>query len=295
MITMIVLVVSVVVGMAVYSRTLKDRDSVVSEQESSEALEIADSLIDVFSDVSGDDLLTSVGMEEYIEINNRGDLNDYLVEWDVSSVSADFLENACSGTGAEFNIKVEPSIGEYIEVRDDMVLSFVVGNNSVDSNCGLSLDFEPRGTNSVGLVVHKIYGKDHPNTEYKDYDPADILAYCVHSGGSCDNTRVVTSDSWVSLPSSLGLDIQLDDEVDGYSLDEVRLLVVGGVLGIKSALSAPECAGNFDLTMAKVTVEVNCNDVSRGKEVFIPRENSMSYSSIFDYALYNDNGLLQPN
>ena len=296
MITMIVLVVSVVIGMAVYSRTLRDRQSVINEQESSEALEVSDSLIDIFSEISGDDLLTSLGMEDSLRIENEAQLKEYLTNFGVDTTNLDFLSNTCSNTGASFVITVKPSTGEYIEVRDDMALSFVLGNNSqsLNPNCDLSLQFEPRGTNSVGLVIQKIYGKNYPNTIYKEYEPDDMLAYCIHTGGSCDNERIISSDSWISTSSSAPMSIHLNEINDTYSLDEIRLLVVGGVLAVNSSLSEESCAGNFDLTMAKVSVEVNCNGVSRGKEVYIPRENNTSYSSVFDYAIYNDNGLLQP-
>ena len=290
---MIVLVLFSVVGLAAYSRVVMEKTSVVSEQKSSESSEVVDAMINLFADVSADELIGSLDGVESLKIDSRNDLKEYLTQ---IGVDDSYLDEVC-GEDVAFIVTVEPGDEEYLEVRDGMALDLVLGENSqaLNPNCDLSLEFEPRGVESVGLVVHKIYGKDYPNPEYKTLYPGDMFNYCVYSGAFCNSQEVTSSSSWVPFSSFSAMSVHLNDIVEGYSLDKIRLLVVGGTLGVRSSLSDSDCAGNFDPTIAQVSIKVDMQGVSEEENVLVSNKENMISSDISDYEIYSDNDLLQHN
>lgn len=294
-IAMIVVVVSAIMGMAILTRALRDNKSANSEKFSSEAIEISDSLINILSTANSNSLFDSLADESsnVKRIENIDDLKEYLTSLGIETNISPLFTN-CDNSGSGVSVSMEKVANEQLELSESTTMGYIVNPLSIASSCELILAPEPKGISSVGFIIHKIYGKGYPNSiEYKDYDLEDIEAYCISDTAECTNEDLVDS-SWIVKNESEKIKIALDEIKDGYFLDEVRITPIGGSVGVTSTLNNLGCAGGLDLNLLKVSVTTTCNGESRGKEMFFPRDNNLTYSTLFDYALYNSNGLFQP-
>ncbi|MHC1716930.1 MAG: hypothetical protein AB9915_03560 [Candidatus Dojkabacteria bacterium] len=290
---MVVVVVTVIIGLSVFSRVLQDQRLVVFEQASGEALEIADSYVNLFSSINTDVLFTDVENGE-ININGYDNIKSLLSQYGIENLDSEVFAQCKSGA-SDINAKLSLTSEEYLELGEAITMGYVLNSAPASDSCNMQLFFEPRGYSSVGLIVHKIYGKStSTGKEYKEYGLDDILPYCISSTTECTSSRLQDKDSWSVINTIQPLTIGLKDSKDGYTLDEVRITPIAGTVAVKSHISEPGCAGNLDLKTLKISVTVTCANATRGKEVLIPRSNNLSYSSIFDYTVYNGNGLLQP-
>jgi len=292
---MIVVIISVIVGLAVFSRTIRDQRLVAFEQASSEALEIADSYINLFASINTTTLFQSVEQGD-VEVQGYKDLKNLLASYEMDDLDNDVFASCKEGTSS-IKVKLSLTSQEYLELTDSTTMGYIVGPNysSVADGCKLQLYTEPRGYSSVGFLVHKVYGKKISDLiEYKEYALEDILPYCISSTTECTNSRLQDKASWTLQSTLEPLEIGLKDVKGGYSLDEIRITPIAGTVAVKSVLNNEGCAGELDLKTVKVSVTVTCANASRGKDVLIPRENNQSYSTIFDYTVYNGSGLLQP-
>jgi hypothetical protein len=287
--------------MAMLSRTLKDRERTIEEKSSAEALEFSDSILDVvkgtpvekIEEVCADPDFGG-GLEEGCEVKGVADVENFLAQ---AGVSTSFLDsfNSCTGDGSdvEMSISLAGSDDDY-EIRPDTVRAFVIRQQTPDpAACTLDLKFEPRGNENSGVAVSRVYAADYDAngvpSDYKPYEYDDTVEYCLfRSGDSCPDGSVF-SDSWVPLQSGDTLSVPLTSS-SGHALDEIRVRAVNSAVGIRSSLSSAQCVE--DLEMVKIVVAANCTGSYRAKELQIPQQEWAF--PVFDYVLFNGNGVLSP-
>lgn len=298
---MIVLVVAVVIGMAMLSRTLKDRERTIEEKSSAEALEFSDSILDVVSgtpvekleEVCADPRFGG-GLQSGCEVKGVDSVENFLTQ---AGVSTGFLDSfgSCTGSGSEveMSISMAGSDDDY-EIRPDTVRAFVLRQQTPDpAACTLDLEFEPRGSDNAGVAISRVYASDYDAngvpSDYKTYAYDDTVEYCLfRSGDSCPDGAVF-SGSWVPLQTGDTLSVPLTSS-GGHALDEIRVRAINSAVGIRSSLSTPQCVE--DLEMVKIVVAANCTGSYRAKEIQIPQQEWAF--PVFDYVLFNGNGVLSP-
>jgi type II secretory pathway pseudopilin PulG len=301
-IVMIVLVISIVLGMAMLSRVLKDSARTVDEKSSAEALELADSVFDAVRGTSMSELKAVCGQAEYgaTDITDGGEckasgvtqVRAFLEDVGVGSDATVGLEN-CQDTSSTVEIKTSVADAEDdYEIRPDSVRSFVLkGQTPNPLACELVLTVEPSGSSVGALTVSKIYGRNYVNGfagELKPYSYNDTTAYCLYNGGSDCSANSNLLNSWTPVASGSEIRIALAPS-GGYNLDEIRVRAVNSTLNIKSAVTTPGCIKDWE--MVKMEVGANCTGSYRAKEIQIPQQDWAL--PIFDYVLYNGNGILQ--
>lgn len=295
-IAMVIIVVSVIIGMSVISRSLRDKRSAIVERSSGEALEISDSVINIFSTVGSEKLFNNVEYEngQIKRIEGITKLEEYLkdvgVESDISS-----LFSGCNDSESGIVVTMDKVDSQRVELLESNTLGYRMNPQQVADQCVLSIKGDPIASTSVGLIVEKVYGKGYPSSvEYKKYNYDDTAAYCITTDSTGCKSTVVADGGWTLLNSGTPIKIDLKESKDGYALDEVRITSIGGITGIESSLNVAGCAGAMDLKMVKLSVMTTCDGETRGKEVLVPGPYNLTYSTMFDYVFYNNQGFFQP-
>jgi len=294
-ISMIVLVVCAILGISMYSRVVKDRRLVLNEKISTEALEIADSLLDSLSTISVATLREQIDEEEgFMEVKGWSDVNTFLDSLGLSNSIQNL--DVCQQGNSSVNILIEEgTIEDSVEIRPNEARAFRIEGKSVSSSCSLGVYLKPEGTVSSGVIVKKIYGQNYLDTpDYKIYEEDDIEAYCFSEDGfDCNSSNFSPNANWIKIDDGGDtLDIDLTETKSGYSLDEIRIIPIGGVVGISAGISPDDCMPSEDLGTIRIVANVTCQDIYRAKEVFVPDDGVGSFSSLFDYTVYNNIGLL---
>lgn len=297
-VVMIVLVVAMVIGMAIYSRTLRDRERVMNEQASAEALELTDSILEVTrgtpletfetvcsNPVYGEGLTSQSGCT----VMGASNVKTFL---EATGNSSSFVDNfaSCSASGSQVGLQIGyANYDDDYEIRPDAVRSFVVRQQTPSpTSCTLDLEFEPRASQNAGVSISKVFATSYdsngnPET-YKPYEYADTTQYCLYnSGGTCPDADVLTG-VWQPLSTSTTLSIPLNEA----NLDEIRVRAVNAPVGMKFRLSSNQCVQ--DLEMIKIVVSATCNGSWRAKEIQVPQQEWSL--PLFDYVLFNGNGAL---
>jgi hypothetical protein len=301
-IVMIVLVVAVVIGMSMLSRTLRDQQRTIQEQTSAEALELSDSVLDVLKGSSVPELYEVCSNPEYgdgLESPNgctakgESSVTQFFTDLGVSNSVLDGFDS-CLVDNSDVEIGVRLSTFEDVyEIRPDSVRSFVLGDLSpTPASCTVDMQLEARGSDNAGFLVTRVYGRDYVDgvaSEYKEYAFSDSTFYCFNEGSGCPDGSVLSGE-WSSYDPDTILSVALNDVVSGYKLDEVRVRAVGGVVALQSELSDADCISDTELIM--VTSAANCAGSFRAKSVQLPQQDWGL--PLFDYVLYNGSGLLQP-
>jgi len=291
---MIVLVVCAILGISIYSRVVKDRELVINEKISAEALEIADSVLDSLSTVPATTLKEQIDAETgTLEVSGWNAVNTLLTDLGLSN-SVQNLEICQQGNSSVDILIEEASIEDLIETRPHEARAYRIEGKSITSPCTLRVHTEARGTVNSGVVIKKIYGTNYSATpEYKIYEEEDITAYCFSSDlVTCNSTDFSPDANWTKITDGGVLDVDLTEVKDGYSLDEVRIIPMGGVVGIAVEVSPVGCMENEDLGSIRIVANVTCQDIYRAKEVFVPDVGALSFSTLFDHTIYNNIGML---
>lgn len=293
-IAMVVLVVSSIIGIAIYSRAAKDKLLSVGERASAEALEVSDLMLNQLVNIPISSVTQAIAGEgntfDYVNgvtlTESNAQITELFTELGLTEVFTGLNFCPVETDGNEYYLKIkEADPNTYFEIRAGQVMAFPVKGVSVGVGCSANLSFVLRGDSQVGFSVEKIYGKTYTNgiaQEYKPYEIEDVLQYCF----GCDPTRFIGS-GWT--PQNDGDSIIVDlDEVNGtYVLDEIRVKAIGGTIGVGYALTT-ECTQGFRLI--DVQASANCDGTYRGKQILIP-ERKWS-SPVFDYSIFNGQGSL---
>lgn len=302
-IIMIVLVISIVIGMAMFSRVLRDSQRVVSEKSSAEALETADSVLDRLKGVSVTTLKQTCsnavyggGLSSTVDCKAKGvtAVNNFLSDLGVGGDISASLNN-CSSENLEVTVSLSDANDE-LEMPADSVRAFVLrGALPSPAACNLNMSFRSLGDNVAGVQISQIWGRTYSGgipTDFETYGIDDVIQYCVHNQGVDCASNANFLDSWTPILGGSNVSVSLNRVLVApltYKyLDEVRVRAVGGSVAMKYSLSSSNCIPNTE--MVKITASANCTNASRAKEVQIPQQDWAS--SIFDYVIFNGKGSL---
>lgn len=311
-IAMVVLVVSSIIAISVYSRVSKDKMLSLDERASAEALQVSDLVLDYLTSKPISDVITAANqiasgaqgtgttsiptltLTESKTTNQLTDLIKNKLGIDANLSNLDICPLSTSGNQYYLNIQPADSTS-YFEIRAGQTFSLPIKGVSLGSDpCNITAHFAVRGNNQAGFSVTKVYGKNYVGviaSEYKPYSEEDVTNYCFAANGSCNNTDNFQLN-WTPFSDSNAdtVAITLNEVKDGYTLDEVRIQAIGGTIGIAYSTTdtANTCADTFKI--AKVQAGANCSGTYRGKEVLIPLKQWSS--PIFNYTLLNGEGSL---
>lgn len=302
-IVMIILVVATVLGASLYSRTMKNKEAAINTKDSMMALEQADSLLDLF--VRADfqflqNLSTEIQSSGEKVFNSTGALANFLNERGVDTTIIGAVDNWCEDTSKGSNLKLtvaQAKPEDFVDVRVGSARVFNLQNNVVSGDCNLTLKFEARDNAPTLFTIKEIYGNSNGEiAEYiNDGTTDDMIAYCFKPGStSCSNEDLsgvaAPSSSFQGLQSGNTLSINLNKTRDTYRLLQVRIIPLNLTLGVSHSIG--ECSP-LDFTYMKVNAAVTCFGSFREKQIMVPGSDSLGYSSLFDYTIYNI-GTLKP-
>ncbi len=304
-IVMVILVVATVLGASLYSRTLKNREAAVNTKDSMQAIEQADTLLDLF--VRADyqflqDMYAKIQEGQYETFSDIASLRTFLQKYGINVGLLDQEVAWCEDTSKGSSIKLtisEAEPADFVDIRVGSARVFNIQESQVDlstASCGIILTFEARDNAPTIFAVKKVFGDENHIEEYvNDGSTDDIVAYCFQPDGSaCESVSGIAApmDSFESLSLNKQLTINFKEQRNGYPLSQVRIIPLNLTLGV-SHTPTGDC-GNNKFTYMKVNAAVNCYGSFREKQIMVPGADSLGYSSLFDYTIYNI-GTLRPN
>ena len=292
-IAMVVLVVSSIIGLAIYSRAAKDKLLSVGERASAEALEVSDLILNQLITIPINTVTQTIAGEgntfDYENgvtlTESNGQISELFTKLGLEGAFTGLNFCPIATDGNEYYLKIkEASPDTYFEIRAGQVMAFPIKGQAIGLGCNASLSFAIRGDSNVGFSVEKIYANyiNGIAQEYKSYAIDDVKQYCF----SCNETKFL-GDEWNHITDGGSLTFDLNETADGYKLDEIRVKAIGGSLGVGYILTT-ECTQGFRLI--DVQASANCDGTYRGKQILVP-ERKWS-SPVFDYSLFNGQGSL---
>lgn len=312
-ITMIVLVVSALIGLSIYSRAMKDQVLTMEERASAEALEISDAILEKLTMQPISEVVEEMEkiMDEFADVDegivfteNKEQENDRITELfrrlgliDQTSSMTSLLSPVCpigedeAGIN-EYELTVKTADeNTFMEYRAGLVWSLPAGNLLQGrEDCGpLQLRFRPAGDDSVGFVIMKVYCEYDGNnnvTSCKEYEvERGFDKHCFAAEGQvvCNNNNFTPSDHWETYQAEEVLDINLS----GANVPtEIRVVPVGGTIALSYSFENKSCLEG--LRMYQLRATANCFGVYRGKEILLPEREW--HDPIFDYVIFNNEG-----
>jgi hypothetical protein len=213
-ITMVVLVVSAILGLSIYSRAMKDKLLTLEERASAEALEVADLTLDRLTSKPVDEVVTAIsvlGLEAdstanledgFVLTENSNGENDITRLFSNDGGAAEYFNNPILGSdqpysdllspicpvdvaGNEYQITLK-SAEENYEVRAGHSWSLPAKEllkSSPDLDCQLDLNVKVAGDSKAGFVVSKYYCTYDENgiaTDCEEYQVSSnfVEKYC---------------------------------------------------------------------------------------------------------------------
>lgn len=310
-IAMVVLVVSSLIGISIYSRTMKDKMLTLEERASAEAFEVSDVILDkltifpintVIEEIKSLRNLETFSSDGVVLLENNNGLSEITgllrnlgaLDPDSGDTISSIVDPMCPITLADNEYRLtlqEADENTYYEIRPGNVWSLPFADLIKEDGCELNLRFAIRGDSGAGFVMTKVYCRydvDGNVIDCKDYEDSDIVNYCFSDDGeNCNNRNFLDSDNWekYGTESSGATNIVLVPASEEYSLGEVRIKAVGGTIGISYDLS-DICADGLRMYLLRATA--TCSGVYRGKEILVPEKKW--YNPLFDYVLFNGQG-----
>lgn len=302
-ITMIVLVVSAIIGLSVYSRISRDKRLAVDERASAEALEISDLIVEKLSGYEADDILAGVeklgktmAFPAGVSIKESNSSDEVSTLFTLLGTENIFqsVGFCLPSQGNEYTLVVkEAENSSPYEVPAGQIWTLPIGNANL-TGCDLSIQVS-KGDARSGFSLTKLYAKDYDANgkagEFKLYADGDITNYCFSDDGNKCNDSDNMLDNWTLYTPSSPLNISLNEMVNGYKLDTVIVRAIGGNIGIYYHIAnstGVSCMDGF--RMIELKASAYCNGIYRGKEILIPQKKW--HTPIFDYVLFNGAGSL---
>lgn len=299
-IVMVVLVVASIIGVSLFSRMSKDRQSVINQQDSAMAEEQADAILDVFV---GTDIVALEGVlndddNEELVFSRLDDIDfvDILTDLGVSDRLANDDRDWCQssdGQNEEDGIRVTLEYtedGEFLELQPGSVRAYNIGSATIlSSPCVLRLGFRAVDDNAVFLIK---FVEDDGSEEYE--------SYCIGQDGSDCGEMVdveyeenLSALEWNLEVSAFRRSVNLENMVTN-NVGEIRIIPLSGTLAVSDFFGSAQMGCiDREFRSVKIKSEVNCNGSYRGKQMYLPGSGNLGYSALFDYVIY-DNGLFQP-
>ncbi len=308
-IAMVVLVVSSILAISIYSRISKDKTLSLDERASAEALEVSDLILDYLTGASIGDVITAAEnisgtqtVETGISLTENTDTTQISSLLETIGINAglnslDICPLTIGGNSYTLTLS-EGDLNTFFEIRPGQMMALPLKGMILGDDCSTFIKAAVRGDSTAGFTLTKVYAKDYANglaTSYKPYDESDVTHYCFSSGSKCNNSNFLDSTSdgvnWIYFPDDNTQQIDLDLKATSgeYQLDEVKITAIGGTVGIAYKINNPETCTQ-DLKMINVQAAANCSGSYRGKSVLIPKK--QWESPIFNYTIFNGEGSL---
>jgi len=308
-IAMVVLVVSSILAISIYSRVSKDKTLSLDERNSAEALEVSDLILNYLTASPIQTVIQNAPETQSLDNPSGITLTESATQQEISTLletlgvtnSFDNL-SICPITVSSntyfLNIR-KADIDTYFEVRPGQIMALPVkGINLPDpvvspNACNTTIKTAVRGDSGAGFSVTKVYAKTYTNgiaATYKPYEEADVLNYCFASSSTCNNNDTLGDGlNWIPFKDdgSQTLSVALNEIKSGYRLDEVKITAIGGTIGISYTIPTT-CTK--ELNMINVQAGANCSGTYRGKSVLIPSK--QWEVPLFNYVLFNGEGSL---
>lgn len=323
-VVMIVLVVAVIIGMAIYARTQSEQRKVADERSSEESATISDTVLVGIADTSVSEMAEIINdsstnptihnlcntdgngsydfLEDGCKLSTTSDVTSFLEYLDglvvgdstlagISALVEDELVNECGDEAANISLDLSPvEEGEEITIENGQVFSLVSYDTGVPSGCNISVTASPdHEGSSSGIAYHATYFS--PSAGYKGYAYSDAKAFCFFD---CS-----TDSQWATInptPTNNGWSVRtppftftVNSILSGpYYLEELRLRAVKDDVRFSWQTSPNSCMELEEIIRARVSV--TCGDTSRAKEVIVPKASWAP--ALFDSAIYNGSGVL---
>ena len=311
-IAMVVLVVSSILAISIYSRISKDKTLSLDERASAEALEVSDLILDYLTDASINDVISAAEaasetqtIEAGISLTQNADSTQISSLLEAIGVNAgldtlDICPLSVAGNSYVLSL-TEGDLNTYFEIRPGQMMALPLKGMPLGDDCSTILRAAVRGDTTAGFSLTKVYATGYNSdglaTSYKPYDESDVTHYCFSSGTGCNNKNFLDKDSdgvnWIYFPDDntgqIDLDLNLKSTSGEYQLDEIKITAIGGTVGIAYQINNPESCTQ-DLKMINVQAAANCSGSYRGKSVLIPKK--QWESPIFNYTIFNGEGSL---
>lgn len=326
-ITMVVLVVSAILGLSIYSRSMKDKLLTMEERASAEALEVADLTLDRLTSKPIEevvDAIMALGKEadpdatlESGYVLTENDSGDNYITRLLSNDrgSAEYFNNPILGeetysellspicptdvAGNEYQITLK-SAEENYEIRSGHSWSLPARDilKSRD-NCILELNVETAGDSRAGFVVSKFYCDYDANGIARDCDEYEVSSnfvekYCFSDDEvKCNDVSRFydPGSSWQKASTVVEQTLEYEMSLTN-SPTEIRVTAIGGTVSVGYTLRKDGDDASTEcaqgLRMYQLRATANCNGVYRGKEILIPEKKW--HDSIFDYVIFNNEG-----
>lgn len=311
-IAMVVLVVSSILAISIYSRVSKDKTLSLDERNSAEALEVSDLVLNYLTaapiqttlrtvDPTGE-LLSNTSGITLSESSSKTEISDLLDSLGGISNSLDNLSIcpiSVSDNTYFLNIR-KADLATYFEVRPGQIMALPIKGLSLPADagaCQTTIKTAVRGDSGAGFAVTKVYARNYTNgiaASYKPYEEADVLNYCFASSSTCNSEGTLGGGlNWIPFKDDGSQDIivALNEKKTynstEYSLDEIKITAVGGTIGISYSIPT---GCTEELNMINVQAGANCSGTYRGKSVLIPAK--QWEVPLFNYVLFNGEGSL---
>lgn len=318
-IIMIILIISSMIGFAVFSRSQKAKRTAIQERNSAEAYQVADMILDnlllstledwlskgmigktytetQFESGQGNDPPDPVTVKLIKTINAQDDGMEIQKGYDkgsreISDLTASLGNkldlqnlNICSlreHAQNEYRLSLtEITSQDIITIKPGQTFTFLREDRNFEG-CNLQISvINPN--NQQGLVVNKIY---HDGNGIKDYDYSDTTSYKF----STSNTNF--TGNWELKEGSSYSHIVLHHL--NNTISAIGLTAVNEEVNFSFSFGAAfgGCSSNFNVY--KLKASANCGGTYRAKEVVIPAERYTH--SIFNYVFFNGIGNIGTN
>ena len=318
-IIMIILIISSMIGFAVFSRSQKAKRTAIQERNSAEAYQVADMILDnlllsTLEDWLSKGMIGKTYTETQFESGQGNDPQDPVTgkliktinaqdggmeiqrDYDKGSREITVLTgslgnplnlqnlNICSlreHAQNEYRLSLtEITSQDIITIKPGQTFTFLREDRNFEG-CNLQISvINPN--NQQGLVVNKIY---HDGNGIKDYDYSDTTSYKF----STSNTNF--TGNWELKEGSSYSHIVLHDL--NNTISAIGLTAVNEEVNFSFSFGAAfgGCSSNFNVY--KLKASANCGGTYRAKEVVIPAERYTH--SIFNYVFFNGIGNIGTN
>jgi hypothetical protein len=302
-IVMVVLVIASIIGISLFSRMSKNKQTSVNEQDSSIASTIVDSGLDFFVGADIEQIETVLGdgdtSNDAIEYSDPDDLLSQLKDDPYNIISDDiaFTEGSggdtfCEGESSQSITMSYASDDDYVEVQPGSVMAYNIEDAPAIAPCELSVRLRAVEDYAI-FVVKKVYDNGTEVTE-------TVGNYCIRRGTGEDCPEDLADVEYEVNLGTTSWDIGANAHIVNLDftedhLVEIRILPIKGTVAVNNNTWASGDSTCIDkqFKFVKITAEANCNDSYRGKQMFLPGSGCLGYSTLFDYGIY-DTGMFQP-
>ena len=300
-IAMLILVVSSLIGLAMYSRTTKDKTLTLEERASAEALEVSDVILNALTTFTIEEIVGSLDdfdesegavlYENQYENQRVTDITDLFEKLEIlphGDRLSDLLGSLCplSNVPNQYELTLEktpPDVG--YELRPGHVWALPVWKLT-PANCNLKLVVSDIGDPLAGFVLTKLNCNYNVETDLAEECSDDYsMEYYKFKNSSNETYGGFLDGYWKTITPGESIDISLKGEDSPPA--EIRIKALGrlGSTGIKIfyELEGEEGACPSNVSMYQMRASANCSGVYRGKEIVIPQK---SHNLLFDYVYF---------